>query len=128
MTEHVQLAALRCAGFVVAAIALALTVYLARDQPLVVAGGLGTISSLISWYVGKSLGTPVPQVTLQALQSWPPAKALEIVKKHTAQPARAEEVMVLLTRAIESMAPPPRDIGGTPAVVEILNAKEPPND
>lgn len=105
MTERVQLALLRFGGFVAASAALVLTVRYGGAQPML----FGAISSLIAWYVGKATGEPITAVTIHALQSMHPAKALEQVRKVALEsaPDRAEEVVEHFARALYSMSPPP---------------------
>jgi hypothetical protein len=112
VSERVQLALLQLAGFAAAVASLWLAVTYGSAQPLL----FGAVSNLISWYVGTKLGTPLPMVTLRALQSMPPGAALEAVRKVTQQPERVAEAVQLITRAIASMAPPP-----PAARVEIIN-------
>jgi hypothetical protein len=71
MSERVQLALIQFAGFLAICVASAIAVWASDKQPIVATA----CASLVSWAVGKLVGTPISAVTVKSVKSLPPAAA-----------------------------------------------------
>lgn len=115
MRRQPRLQALELAGFVAVVAAVGVAVVAAPEFPQLAVA----LASLISWFVGKLLGTPLTSVTVRAVDSVPPRAAAQIVMSIAeSAPARVDQI-------IASM-PPSSNRQAAAAAVAFVESVRPP--